>query len=407
MAPLTLGFATTERAKMSVSYWQDTAGQRSSHAVDVLIIGAGLAGLSTAYWLNKKEPGLKIAIVDKGPIGNGASGRNAGFITCGSTEHFSRMTSAYGEDKASEIWKFTEDNHKLVVSEFGKDKLTEFCEYRSLGSWTLAATQNEIDVIGETVDKLAKKGINVKWYPEKHVKEKMLCEGLFGGAYYGDDGEIHPMKFLNYLRAHCPNTQVFQNSEVFAIEEQEAGNLKVRCRLLDFHTPAIVLATNAWSGQLDNFFADKIAPTRGQIIVTEPIAPFLEPSYCSFVLDYFRQLVDGRVLIGGFRNADVEREVGFSDEVNPIINEKLEGFLHKHFPILRGKKIDYRWSGVMGFAADGYPMVGSLPHNPSIYYAVGFTAHGLGFTFKIGQVLADLMLEGKDPGIFSGRRFGR
>ena len=166
-----------------------------------------------------------------------------------------------------------------------------------------------------------------------------------------------------------------------------------------------MLCTNAWSGQLFPWFQDKVTPMRGQIIVTEPVEAFLQPSYCSFVLDYFRQLVDGRVLIGGFRNADVEKEVGYSDEINPIIDEKLEGFLHEHFPVLRDKRIDYRWSGVMGFAADGYPLVGALDEDPRIFYNVGFTAHGLGFTFATGELTARLMLEGQDPGIFSGRRF--
>ena len=101
----------------------------------------------------------------------------------------------------------------------------------------------------------------------------------------------------------------------------------------------------------------------------------------------------------------MEKEVGFSDEINPIIHEKLEGFLHDHFPALRGKRIDYRWSGVMGFAADGYPLVGALPEDSRIFYNVGFTGHGLGFTFATGELVANLILEGKDPGIFSGRRF--
>jgi len=83
----------------------------------------------------------------------------------------------------------------------------------------------------------------------------------------------------------------------------------------------------------------------------------------------------------------------------------LEGFLNKHFPVLRGKRIDYRWSGVMGFASDGYPMVGSLPSDPQVFYNAGFTAHGLGFAFATGELTARLILEGQDPGIFSGRRF--
>ena len=389
---------------MSVSYWQDSYNFGNGLNTDVLIIGAGLAGLSTAYWLSRKDPDLKLVIIDKGGIGAGASGRNAGFITCGSTEHFSRMSSAYGEDKAAEIWKFTEDNHKLIVREFGYDKLTLRCEYKNLGSWTLAATEHEIKVIQQTVESLQARGVSVKWFDANYVSKTLSCEGFYGGAKYYSDGEIHPVKFLHHMASFLRNVPIVTNREVFKIEDHN-DRLRVSAKGTEIFTDAIVLATNAYSGQLFDYFQDKISPMRGQIIVTEPVPQFLEPCYCSFVLDYFRQLSDGRVLVGGFRNADVEKEVGFSDEVNPIIDKKLEAFLHDHFPVLRNKNIDYRWSGVMGFSTDGYPMVGSLPEDPRIFFSVGFTAHGLGYTFKMGQVLAELMLEGKDPGIFGARRF--
>lgn len=390
---------------MSVSYWQDSVGTLAELETDIIIVGAGLAGLSTAYWLAKLEPDLHIIIIDKGQIGAGASGRNAGFITCGSTEHFSRMSSAYGKNKATEIWKFTEHNHQLMLDELGKDKLTSYCEYRNLGSWTLAATEHEIGVIQSTVHNLQELGVNVRWVNEDEVQSRLLCEGFQGGAFYHDDGEIHPMKYLWYLSHRLgQHTTIFENNEVFGFE-YSGDKLVVKTNRKRIIGNAAVLCTNAWSGQLIPWFENKIAPTRGQIIVTEPVRPFLEPCYCSFVLDYFRQLVDGRVLIGGFRNVDVEKEVGFSDEINSIINTKLEEFLSNHFPPLRDKRIDYRWSGVMGFSADGYPMVGALNSDPQIFYNVGFTAHGLGFTFATGKLTAELLLNGKDPGIFSGRRF--
>ena len=245
------------------------------------------------------------------------------------------------------------------------------------------------------------RGVNVEWKDEVFAG----TEGFYGGAFYADDGEIHPLKYLWKLALETGNNvDVMENAEVFGIEEKEEG-LVVRTNKKRIKTAAIVVCTNAWSGQLYSWFKDKVTPMRGQIIVTEPVDAFLPPSYCSFVLDYFRQLVDGSVLIGGFRNADVEKEVGYSDEVNPIIHEKLESFLNEHFPTLRGRRINYRWSGIMGFAVDGYPLVGALNEDPRIFYNVGFTAHGLGFAFATGELTARLVLEGQDPGIFSGRRF--
>ncbi len=387
---------------MSVSYWQDTGGIRRHVPVDVVIVGAGLAGLSTAYWLHKLEPTWDIAIVDKGTMGSGASGRNAGFITCGSTEHFSRMTSAYGANKAEEIWKFTEYNHKLMIDTFGPETLKKECEWKQEGSWTLAATNSEIEVIGNTVQMLWNKGVTVQWHGPHELPKEM--RGFYGGAYYKDDGEIHPIKYLNLLRQEA-GASIWTNHEVFDIDTSK-DSILVKTNTRDFETNAGVLCTNAWSDQLFSWFKDKVTPMRGQIIVTEPVHQFLQPSYCNFVLDYFRQLNDGRVLIGGFRNADEEREIGYSDEINLTIHEKLEAFLNEHFPILRGKRIDYRWTGVMGFSVDGYPMIGALNEDPRVFYNVGFTGHGLGFTFATGESTARLMLEGKDPGVFSGRRFG-
>ena len=398
---------------MSVSYWQDTVGITTEENVDIIIIGAGLAGLSTAYWLNKLDPNLDIKVIDKGKIGCGASGRNAGFITCGSTEHFSRMVSAYGEDRASQIWKFTEYNHKLMVEEFGLDFLSKTCEYKQQGSWTLASTEHEMETIKNSVSYLQKQGVRVEWFNDKYIKERFrpnslshaCVEGFYGGAHYYADAELHPVKYLWHLAlASGTKVSILENREVFELNT-DSDKLEIKTNKNRFTAQGIVVCTNAWSGQLFPWFKDKVTAVRGQIIVTEPVAPFLEPCYCSNVLDYFRQLADGRVLIGGFRNADIEKEVGFSDEINPTIHRKLEDFLNKHFPILREKRIDYRWSGVMGFARDGYPMVGALSEDPRIYYNVGFTAHGLGFTFATGELTARLILEGKDPGIFSGRRF--
>ena len=98
---------------MSVSYWQDS-GTTKKVTKDIVIIGGGLAGLSTAYWLQKEDASLKIALVEKYEIGAGASGRNAGFITCGSVEHFNRLVDKHGRDEASVIWKFSEVNLNLL-----------------------------------------------------------------------------------------------------------------------------------------------------------------------------------------------------------------------------------------------------------------------------------------------------
>ncbi|MGZ5280548.1 MAG: NAD(P)/FAD-dependent oxidoreductase, partial [Pseudobdellovibrionaceae bacterium] len=102
---------------MSTSYWLDRSFQTTKQNFDVVIVGAGITGLSTAYWLEKEDPSLKVAIVEKHRVAFGASGRNAGFVTCGSVEHFNRMISKHGLNQALEIWKFSETNLMLLEQE--------------------------------------------------------------------------------------------------------------------------------------------------------------------------------------------------------------------------------------------------------------------------------------------------
>lgn len=72
---------------MTVSRWLDQSASVNEEC-DALVIGGGIAGLSTAYWLQKEYPDWRVVVVEKNRIGSGASGRNAGFVTCGSAEHF-------------------------------------------------------------------------------------------------------------------------------------------------------------------------------------------------------------------------------------------------------------------------------------------------------------------------------
>ena len=84
---------------MSVSLWLDHSGREVINK-DIVIIGGGIAGMSAAYWLQKEDPTLDIALIEKNGLGSGATGRNAGFITCGSVEHFNRLVGTHGEKKS-------------------------------------------------------------------------------------------------------------------------------------------------------------------------------------------------------------------------------------------------------------------------------------------------------------------
>ena len=110
---------------MSVSYWNDSSKNKNLN-VDIAIIGGGITGLSCAYWLQQEDPNLRIAIIEKNEMGSGATGRNAGFVTCGSVEHFNRLEGKHGEKEALEIWRFSEKNLELLKQEIILDNAADY-----------------------------------------------------------------------------------------------------------------------------------------------------------------------------------------------------------------------------------------------------------------------------------------
>jgi glycine/D-amino acid oxidase-like deaminating enzyme len=112
------------------------------------------------------------------------------------------------------------------------------------------------------------------------------------------------------------------------------------------------------------------------------------------------------VVLGGWRNLDTAGEVGTAEALHPVIQERMEAFLHR-FPAMRGVPVTHRWSGTMGFSRDGLPIVGAVPGLPGAVGACGFTGHGFGFAWVCGEALAALVTEGRHPvaEMFTSRRF--
>lgn len=384
---------------MSISYWLDEsqiANSTQNKNYDYLIIGAGIAGLSTAYWLEKKEPQAKIAIIDKYSLGYGASGRNAGFMTCGSALHFNKLNEKFGHSKAQEIWRFSEKNQELLLKEIIQDQ-ADRVDYKTTGSCTVIPDQSHCEKFDKILQDMKSANIDVDMIDAKALQKEYAVKTSAGAIEYKHDGIIHPVKLLKQIQSKLKKTDFIFGEEVFQIHSNE-NSVQVKTQKQTYLAAKTFVCLNGFVSQLLPEFQDIVKPQRGQIILTEPMPPMIKgPCYLTQHLCYFRQLQTGEILIGGFRNHDTENENTAHDQATDKIQSALENFAKTYFEKTSSIKINYRWSGIMGFSPDEQMIIGEHPHRKNIHIMAGCSGHGMGLSFHAAQKLVGNAFREKLP----------
>ena len=382
---------------MTVSYWQRTHAPLPLVECDVCILGAGVTGASAALWLRRLDARLKIVIAEARTTGAGASGRNAGMILAGLSDHYDRMIEAYGRARAREIWAATLEHQRLLrefLAESGAEVNLEEC-----GSWRVGFEESE----GAHLEKSAALLVEDGFPAEFHARDP-LGRGFYGALGIKSDAGLHPLRLVNAL-VEASGAEVYGGCEARELVCEDDSVL-VRTGGADFRARRVFIALNAYAPLLHEEFRPLVAPHRGQIFVTAPIAARLLDRlvYAHHGYIYFRQLPDGRLLLGGWRHEFAEREAGYADETTAEVQGALESFLCRYFPEIAGVPVEGRWAGTMGFSVDGLPLVGNLREDARVGYAVGFTGHGFGLALEVARRGARRLLLGENAGIFEAAR---
>jgi glycine/D-amino acid oxidase-like deaminating enzyme len=112
------------------------------------------------------------------------------------------------------------------------------------------------------------------------------------------------------------------------------------------------------------------------------------PTYSHFGYRYWRQMVGGEVLVGGWRDTSMETEIGFEEQPTDRIQQHLEAHLERLSP---GARVTHRWAGIMGFTESGLPLVGPVAGMPNVYVCAGYNGHGMGFAFMSAKQLVEAL----------------
>jgi gamma-glutamylputrescine oxidase len=353
-----------------MSLWLDGV-QRSYPALegdasaDVAIVGGGIAGIASAYFL--ATSGASVVVLEARGVAEAASGRNAGFLLAGVAENFVAAARRYGDDNALRIWRLTKRTHELVRALTARHAID--CELRWNGSDQIAGDDEEWREVAESARRLAAHGVGVS------------VDARTRSATYADDGDLQPVKWVRGLAraAAAAGARIHEDTRVERAAGREARTTRGTVR-----AKAVLLCTNAYTAHL---VASRVRPVRGQMLATAPTAPvFARPAYAKRGYQYWRQTADGRVVVGGWRDTAVEREVGESEQPTDEIQSHLDDFLREHGI---SAPVTHRWAGTMGFSHDALPYVGQT--DARVFVCGGFTGHGMAFGPACAELVAALV----------------
>lgn len=380
---------------MTVSIWQadDTQPVRE---VDVLIVGAGLAGSAAACYAT--QAGREVVVTEQRDIALGASSRNAGFMITGLDTYYHRGIERYGHETVREIWALSAQTHRFW-RETIKNSETPV-GYDECGSLLLAESEDEARDLEQAARALHADGIGVIYH-----NYDPLRRGYHAAIEQPWDAAVQPYELARAAFAQS-GAELVANNELYGIRQHKPDTVTVYTRQFRFVAQHVLLCTNAYSPHIDPYFADKVIPTRAQCLVTAPLdKPVVGVcGYSDYGYMYYRDTFDGRLLIGGGRKLHKTLENDTSDDrITEPVQGELDKYLHAHFGDVTAP-VERRWAGIMGFTPDGLPLVGSLPELPNVAFAVGFNGHGLALAAGVVERAVAFMLGGAHPGVFDAER---
>ncbi len=379
------------------SYWLDTAPRFASGSdgplegqADVAIIGGGFTGLSAALALARR--GATVVVLEADRVVAAASGRNGGHCNNGLAQDFANMAGRLGLEKARSLYQAFDaavDTVERLVAEEAID-----CGFRRSGKIKLAAKPAHYDGLARSFELLQREvDPDTALIPASGLAAEIGSDRFHGALLQKRSAMMHMGRFGSGLAESAARrgARIFENAAVTGLRRNGKSHELTTPRGV-LRADQVLLATGAYTRGPFGYFRRRVVPVGSFIIATEPLAPATldtimptrrTATTTKYIGNYFRVAPDNRLIFGGRA-----RFAASNPQSDAKSGRNLELAMRRIFPQLAGTRIDYCWGGLVDMTADRLPRAGE---QGGLYYALGYSGHGVQMSVHMGQVMAEVM----------------
>jgi gamma-glutamylputrescine oxidase len=351
---------------------------------DVCVIGGGYTGLSSAIHL--AERGYKVALLEAERIGWGASGRNGGQCSVGQRKAQDDLEEIYGKEEARRLWDLGVEAVAVV-----RDLITRFgieCDLKR-GCLQAALKHSDAAWYRRYADHMQSEyGFGMRYLEGAELERLSGTDVFCGGLVEYASAHLHPLNYALGLAdaARSLGVQIFENSRVKNYDR--ARPTRVTTGQGSVTADYVVLGCNGYLERLEPRVAGKIMPLNNFIIATEPLSEERQRAInpedvcaydAKFVVNFWKLSGDGRMLFGGGENYTRR----FPSDIKSFVRKRMLPL----YPQLTDARIDYGWGGTLAVTMNRMPSFGRL--DPDVYYALGFSGHGVQMATLAGKLIAE------------------
>ncbi len=376
---------------------------RGETSADVIIIGGGFTGVSSAYNLSERFPDRRIVLLEAKTLANGASGRSGGQML-----HWINGVGYTDPELVRRVYEATDRGVRFIVDTIQKHQLA--VRYAYEGSFELYTDARRAEEGQAHAEKLRGWGLDLRWMGAAEASALVRMEGVQGGVFDPRTGMVNGADLVRAMRSVllARGVAIYENTLVTQVIE--GSTIEVRTAEGSVRGPALFLATGAWSPKL-GYFGGYVFPLQSHMVATAPLEAELAARigwrpgvpFCDDLdrIAFGGVSPDGRLLFGGGSNASYTYRFGGPMVLDPAEHEHAFEAVHRrlkgYVPALDGVSLQRRWSGPLQITLNRQCAMGVRGEHRNVFYAFGYSGHGVALANLAGIVLTDLYSDHHEP----------